>query len=366
MCEAGEWEGISRLREWNGGRLRITLERMLGDSSLAAHALEAALDDIWRHAGAHRAMGIEAEDWLFGRLRHVAQSYRSETATTVHLRPVPTIAAPASTDAPSPASPIEPILPADEPDPVSRELVNSRIRHPSAPVQSRSVGRGADAELPSGRRAWLRFVLLWLLAGILGFVLAVAGLLWLTGISPFAPATDQARPGVSTATEPPQLGPHDLGGADEIPSPSARELLGPPLAAPEPPADVPSELLSGAPIQATTPAATPSAAIPVTSNRVVIHFGSDSETREVAQRLADQLRRADYGTVELKAVPFAIGSASVRFFHTEDRLVAERLVNALGPFLVWQGRAAPTAPIDFTDYRPLPDPGALEIWLPRR
>jgi hypothetical protein len=98
----------------------------------------------------------------------------------------------------------------------------------------------------------------------------------------------------------------------------------------------------------------------------VIHLGDDADSREVAQRLADQLRRAGYGTVEIKVVPLEIGSASVRFFHAGDRLLAQQLVNALGPFLVWQGRAAPTTPVDFTDYRPLPSPGLVEIWLPRR
>ena len=36
-----------------------SLERMLGDEALAVQALEAALDDIWRHAGAHRALHAE-------------------------------------------------------------------------------------------------------------------------------------------------------------------------------------------------------------------------------------------------------------------------------------------------------------------
>ena len=353
LCEAGEWDGIRRLREWNDGRLRSTLERMLGDEALAAQALEAALDDIWRHAGAHRALGVNAEDWLFGRLRQVAQSYRSSSAPT-HLRAVPRAADPALQ---APAAPIETVQPLGELDPDSPELVNSRIRRPSAPVQSRPIGH---APIPPARRRvrrrWLRVMLLWLVAGTLGFALALAGLVWLTGTPLFDGTVEQAAP----VSSPP--------GATPVPSPSIRDLIGPPLTAPEPPSDVhATETLTPsapAPVPTTPAASQDSMVVPPT--RVVIHHGGDAESREVAQRLADQLRRANYGTVEIKAVPLEIGTASVRFFHAKDRLAAQRLVNALGPFLVWQGRAAPIAPIDFTDYRPLPSPGSLEIWLPRR
>jgi hypothetical protein len=360
LCETGEWDGIRQLREWNDGRLRITLERMLGDETLAAQALEAALDDIWRHAGAHRALGVNAEDWLFGRLRQVAHLYRSSSAPT-HLRAVPKAVDP-TLQVPQPAAtPIETIQPLGEPDPDSPELVNSRLRRPSAPVQSRPIGR---APVPPARRRirrrWLRVVLLWLVAGTLGFALALAGLLWLTHTSLFDGAVEQATPASSPAVGAPSTA------EVPVPSPSARDLVGPPLRAPEPPSDVlaPETLASSAPVRP-TPAPPRDAAV-APSARIVIHHGGDAESREVAQRLADQLRRANYGTVEIKVMPFEIGSASVRFFHTEDRLTAQQLVNALGPFLVWQGRAAPTAPIDFTDYRPPPSPGSLEIWLPRR
>ena len=70
--------------------------------------------------------------------------------------------------------------------------------------------------------------------------------------------------------------------------------------------------------------------------------------------------------VEVRAVPFDIGTASVRFFFDQDRSQAERLTAAIGPFLSWHGRARPSTPIGFTDYRPLPRQGTLEIWLPRR
>ena len=70
--------------------------------------------------------------------------------------------------------------------------------------------------------------------------------------------------------------------------------------------------------------------------------------------------------VELRPVAFEVGTASVRYFRVEDRVAAEKLVNALGPFLQFQGRPAPTAPVDFTDFRPQPSPGLLEIWLPQR
>jgi hypothetical protein len=103
-----------------------------------------------------------------------------------------------------------------------------------------------------------------------------------------------------------------------------------------------------------------------TASRIVIHYPAGAESGELAQRLADQLRRSGRPDVELRPVAFEVGTASVRYFRAEDRMAAEKLVKALGPFLQFQGWAAPTAPVDFTDFRPQPSPGLLEIWLPQR
>ena len=60
----------------------------------------------------------------------------------------------------------------------------------------------------------------------------------------------------------------------------------------------------------------------------------------VADQLASQLLSAGFAQVEVRAVPFDIGTASVRFFFDQDRAQAERLTAAIGPFLSWHGRAS--------------------------
>ena len=86
----------------------------------------------------------------------------------------------------------------------------------------------------------------------------------------------------------------------------------------------------------------------------------------MAEQLASQLLSAGIGQVEVRAVKFDVATASVRYFFDQDRAGAERLTAAIGPFLSWHGRAAPSTPIGFTDFRPLPRQGTIEIWLPRR
>jgi hypothetical protein len=385
LCEAGDWEGMRQLRSWSGGRLRTTLERMIGDDELAAQALEAALDDIWRHAGAHRAMGIDAADWVFGRLRLAAREFPSPTPppAATKLRAVPGPATPPvdATPAPPPPrapdpgrAPPAPRVPDDDDAPV---LVNARIRRPTAPpVQPRrAVAPMAEHAAPPparGGRPWLRALLLWLLAGALGFAAAVLALQWLYAEPPVrrapepslpAPSADIASPAPSAEEALPPAPPADdvppEPPAREVPPPSAREFLGQPLVAREPP-------VAAAPDEPLPSPAPPAPRAATTAPRIVVHHGADPESGGVAAQLAEQLRRAGLGGVEVRPVGFEIGAASVRYFHVGDRAAAERLVNALGPFLAWHGRAAPSTPIDFTDFRPLPRAGSLEIWLPRR
>ena len=66
---AGEPSAAGELRRWQGNRLLTTLERILGDPRVASRVMDTLLADILSHAGAHRATGATAEDWLFARLR---------------------------------------------------------------------------------------------------------------------------------------------------------------------------------------------------------------------------------------------------------------------------------------------------------
>ena len=349
---------MRQLREWNGGRLGLTLERMLGDRDRAALALDAALDDIWRHAGEHRSGGIDAEDWVFGRLRLVAQAFQAAQPSTRHLRAV-------QESAPEPTAPARPpVAPAPGPpdggiEPDSPALANSRIRRPSAPVQSRPIASLREIEDPAPRAGWLRTAALWLGAGAIGFAVSFLALYWLTAEPRTTPTQDASSPAVPTQSPPP-----DARSSSANPGASARDLLGPPLVAPEP-SLTPGDLVQAAPRAGADLPPASGTAVP-TASRIVIHYPAGAESGELAQRLADQLRRSGRPDVELRPVAFEVGTASVRYFRVEDRVAAEKLVNALGPFLQFQGRPAPTAPVDFTDFRPQPRPGLLEIWLPQR
>ena len=99
--------------------------------------------------------------------------------------------------------------------------------------------------------------------------------------------------------------------------------------------------------------------------RVVIHYGVASASgAALARSIAASLAGDGFGEPELRAVPHNVGTTSIRYFRAADRAAAERLVATARPLLTEAGRAAPTTPIDFTDYQPLPRPGTLEIWVP--
>ncbi len=76
----------------------------------------------------------------------------------------------------------------------------------------------------------------------------------------------------------------------------------------------------------------------------------------IANDLAGALRTAGAVTANVVPVGFAVSSTNVRFYHPEDRAAAEAvaaLVSAGGPAEVR----------DFTNFRPQPLPGVVEVWL---
>jgi hypothetical protein len=108
----------------------------------------------------------------------------------------------------------------------------------------------------------------------------------------------------------------------------------------------------GAPsVPAQTP---PPAALP---ERVIVHFPASAEAEAQAARSA----LLDLGVPEVETVPvrFAIGASNLRYYHAGDRDGARRVAEAVA------GSLAAGAPAirDFTDYRPPPLAGRVEIWL---
>jgi hypothetical protein len=351
-CERGEATGTDELRAWQDGRLHAMLARILGDPDLTARALDRLLVDVRQAAGSRRIAGDSAEDWLFARLRRHAREVEREAGVAPRLQAVTATVEPAV--APSVAETAE-STPIPAPPPVYVDpgpvTVNPRLRRHRAPVSAPVID-----EIPApavARRRWPLLLALWLVAGGVGFALALLALDWFGGareaalptpasrvaaVPPAPPATEQARP----------------------PAPSPRQLLGEPLADREPPPV--AALRDRDPASATEQ---PQAALG--QLRIFVHHGADdADSRELTLRLAGALRSAGAGYVEVKAVPFPIVTASVRYFRADDRPATLEVLAAVRPLLGASGRAAPSTPIDFTDFRPLPRPGTVEIWVPAR
>src|SRR6185369_14548643 len=93
---------------------------------------------------------------------------------------------------------------------------------------------------------------------------------------------DASPPAVPTQPPPP-----DTRFSSANPRASARDLVGAPLAAPEP-SLTPADLVPAAPrVGADLPPA--SGPVVPTAGRIVMHYPAGAESAELAQRLADQL-----------------------------------------------------------------------------
>ena len=354
-CAVGERGSVDALLDWQNGRLRTTLERMLGDAGLAERAVERLLADI---ATRPTGRGDAAEDWLFARLRLHARELQRELPAAPRQPAPPSAPAPMVEEPPTvvhwnalpPASPQAPppvALGTVDPEPPA---VYSRLRRPNAPVHTPAVATPVKRRRGSRSRRWRQTVLallLWL--GIAGIGFTVLAWLWPQ------PAPLVIETPLPSATAPAPSAP------PASPKPSARELVGAPIIDREPELHVlPRKLVADDP-----PAlpATPPARPAVAGVRIVLHYNAASApAAELAGRMATAL--AGLGSVEIRPVTLPVATASVRFFHAGDRAAAERLVSTLRPLFANAGRAAPMTPIDFGDYAPLPSVGTLEVWVP--
>lgn len=362
QCARGGPGAGEALRTWQGGCVPAMLRRMLDDPARASQTFDQFVADL-ADASDHGWEAGRADDWLFSRLRLYARGGGQAVAAPPRLHAVETVARPPDPEPMAAATVIAPRPVAHPPPEVddAPEILNPRLRRPAAAAPAKAAA--AQVRLRPRRRRWPRVllsVLLCLIAAGIGFGFTVGGVAWLAQQWPSVTVEEPApTPQPEPIQPPPAPSPPVIVQTAPPPSPeppaaSARETLGDPLAAREPEIE---------PLPADRPAAPAATRGP----RIVVHYtGTDRDSAEVAHRLAEQLQRAGLGTSEARPVSFRIGSTSVRYFHAQDRGKADRLVAAVQPFLSWNGRAAPSTPIDFTDLRPLPQPGTLEIWLPGR
>lgn len=344
-CERGEAAGTDELRAWQNGRLHGMLARMLVNPELTARALDRLLADVAQTAGTRRDSGDGAEDWLFARLRRHGREVEREAGVEPRLRAVAAAAVPA---VPTPAAiEIPPAPPPPYADPGPGTL-NPRLRRHRAPVHAPAI---EEIPTPAGApRRWPLLIGLGLVAA------SAAGGLVLLAPSWLAETRDFAPPAPSVVTAPLPLP------VSAPPAASPRDLLGDPIADREPPR------VAVPPDQGPDPAHGPTIAPAIFAPlRIFVHHGAaDPDGATLARGLAADLRAAGAGYVEVKSVPFTVVTTSVRYFRPDDRPATEQVTAAIRPVLTAKGRAAPSTPIDFTDFRPLPRPGTIEIWVPAR
>jgi hypothetical protein len=99
-----------------------------------------------------------------------------------------------------------------------------------------------------------------------------------------------------------------------------------------------------------TPTPRPVAAAPW----LVVHV---AEATGKAGRIVASLRAAGFGTVRIRQVAAGVARPDLRYFHEADRAAATTVQRIVGAEL-----PEPTVR-DFTHYRPLPEPGLIEIWI---
>lgn len=90
--------------------------------------------------------------------------------------------------------------------------------------------------------------------------------------------------------------------------------------------------------------------------RVVIHYPVTSGAA-ASRAVAERLRAAGAGEVEVRIVRFDVETPSVRYFRVGDRTASEAIRH-----LAFADRPARVA--DFTRYDPAPRPGTIELWVP--
>lgn len=365
-CADGHPDGIEALLRWQHGRLAVTLERMLGDPDLKQHALHELVADLPDYPTAGCIGAEAAEDWLFARLRWHARTLQRSVPPAPRpeaVSPAPPSPLPSREPAYVGLAPAEPVQAEDlEPPAIYPRLRRPNARAHVAPLQTLAVMEPAAP--PRWRRAALLLVL-WLAAGAAGFA-ALALILpgrpaappqVANAVAPLPEPSTTSAARLAPEPEPVAAAPPPEPVAPTVaPRPDARALLGAPIAAPEPATvALPQQLTADdVPMSVTSPAP-----------RVVIHYGVASASgAALARSIAASLAGHGFGEPELRAVPHNVGTTSIRYFRAADRAAAERLVATARPLLTEAGRAAPSTPIDFTDYQPLPRPGTLEIWVP--
>jgi hypothetical protein len=134
-----------------------------------------------------------------------------------------------------------------------------------------------------------------------------------------------------------------------LPSPSEPATVAPPPE-PSPPTAPPAEAEVAA--LADSGDAGDSGVVPAAPVGFLRVHAAPLVSSEDLEEVLATLTAAGYAVEQTVRVDFRISQTNVRYFHAEDAMLAAGVAEAIA------GSAR-----DFTDYRPSPDPGTIEVWL---
>lgn len=96
--------------------------------------------------------------------------------------------------------------------------------------------------------------------------------------------------------------------------------------------------------------------------RVRVHYNATDEG--AARAFAKRLEQHGFEVAELRSLDLPIARGTVRFFHESDTWPARTLQVLLSDWAAGRDLRSAAHPGDFSRFRPLPERGHLEVWLP--
>jgi hypothetical protein len=99
---------------------------------------------------------------------------------------------------------------------------------------------------------------------------------------------------------------------------------------------------------------------------VFVHYSTTAADGAAdARRLSHYLRTRGFDVADIRAVSYPIAVPRVRFFFAADATAARRLTGALAEYRLGSPHEQSAIRLqDYLHYRPLPQPGNIEVWLP--
>ena len=364
-------DALGQLDERYGARIEIMLAHWLDDDALAARLRGPILARIATKCEQRGPVDTTSEDWIFSEARREARNIIGPDSVPgvipVMRRPAP------------PAHAAAQMIETFDDEPERRFLVPVRWIWFVVLITIAGGGVAYGYLAPWQAPTWLEDSRL-ALQEAAGLASSGAGQVEDVLPPPTPSVATHAAPQLAQEAQPPlpQALPEPvlkpIAATPSRAAPKARAPLDQPamMALPaieaDPPPPPPSSIVEApkalpalAALQAPSPPA-PAIMPAVGSPRVFIHYSqSDPGAVGQAEQLARLLTAQGVAVAGVRTVPFPIGKASVRYFFSGNRSVAQQVARLGSVLPALENLPGPT---DFTRYRPQPQPGTLEVWLP--